>query len=444
MNIGITYAIFITMNIMYRFLELYNYVPLRKCGAAAGIGAIIGGVGAVTSGIGGLISSDDAVDTNVEENEKNRKFNAEEAQKQRDWASEEWQHQFNEQSQQWYEQQDYANQQSYDYWMKQQEYNSPVEQNRRLLQAGLNPAHIVGSTVYGSTGLSAAPVSVPNPSVPSGSAASVSTSNPVSAVDKASAFERAASGLTKIVDAIGSFSKNTAEADSTRAQLQPILDNWLLKNTNQELLNSYQEMYNIFFDKKAPKELKLLGEKINNVIADTIVKQVSGELVEEQTITEQFKQILMDKDIRLRGEQYLQAVAITHNIETQLKLQNRLFEEQAKTEKSKQAENYASAEDSHERAVTEREFRPVRESILKIQKDLDERTVDYKVRDWWQKTQFNEQRIFLDAIRLRDMSAYNAFQRVILGHGSEKDKKTVIDLIRGLSDADKLSGAIPY
>ena len=54
MNIGITYAIFITMNIMYRFLELYNYVPLRKCGAAAGIGAIIGGVGAVTSGQGSI------------------------------------------------------------------------------------------------------------------------------------------------------------------------------------------------------------------------------------------------------------------------------------------------------------------------------------------------------------------------------------------------------
>ena len=429
---------------MYKYLDFCDFIPLFKCGAAAGIGAIIGGVGAVTSGIGGMISSDDAVDTNVEENEKNRKFNAEEAQKQRDWASEEWQRQFEQQSAQWYEQQDYANQQSYDYWMKQQQYNAPSEQVSRLLQAGLNPAHVVGSSVYGSTGLSAAPVSVPNPSVPSGSAASVSTSNPVSAVDKASAFERAASGLTKIVDAIGSFSKNTAEAESTRAQLQPILDNWLLKNTNQELLNSYQEMYNIFFSEKSPKELKLLGEKINNVIADTIVKQATGELIEEETITEQFRQILMDKDIRLRGEQYLQAVAVTSNIEMQLKLQNRLYVEQAKTERSKQASNYAVAEETHERAVTEREFRPVRESILKIQKDLDERTVEYKVRDWWQKTQFNEQRIFLDAIRLRDMSAYNAFQRVILGHGSDKDKQTVIDLIRGLSDADELSGAIPY
>ena len=428
---------------MYKYLDFDYHRPL-KCGAALGVGAVLGGVGSIVSGIESASAADDAMSVNIAENEKNRKFNAEEAQKQRDWATEEWQRQFEQQSAQWYEQQDYANQQSYDYWMKQQQYNTPSEQVSRLLQAGLNPAHVVGSTVYGSTGLSAAPVSVPNPSVPSGSAASVSTSNPVAAVDKASAFERAASGLTKIVDAIGSFSKNTAEAESTRAQLQPILDNWLLKNTNQELLNSYQEMYNVFFDKKSPKELKLLGEKINNVIADTIVKQATGELIEEETITEQFKQILMDKDIRLRGEQYLQAVAVTSNIETQLKLQNRLYAEQAKTEKSKQATNYATAEEAHERAVTEREFRPVRESILKIQKDLDERTVDYKVRDWWQKTQFNEQRIFLDAIRLRDMSAYNAFQRVILGHGSDKDKKTVIDLIRGLSDADKLSGAIPY
>ncbi len=355
---------------MYKYLEFNNYVPLRKCGAAAGIGAIIGGVGAVASGIGSVVSADDAVDTNIEENEKNRKFNAEEAQKQRDWASDEWQKQFDLQSQQWYEQQDYANQQSYDYWMQQQQYMSPVEQNRRLLAAGLNPAHVVGNSVYGSTGLSAAPVSVPNPSVPSGSSASVSTSNPVAAVDKASAFERAASGLTKIVDAIGSFSKNTAEADSTRAQLQPILDNWLLKNTNQELLNSYQEMYNVFFDNKAPKELKLLGEKINNVIADTIVKQASGELIEEETITEQFKQILTDKDIRLRGEQYLQAVAITANIEKQLKLQNNVLREQAKTEQSKQAENYANSFKLRAEGTTENQLRPLREKSLELSNDI--------------------------------------------------------------------------
>lgn len=414
---------------------------LRKLGADPISAAVSGGLGLIGNGLG-LIGTEDEIDTNVQENEKNRKFNAEEAEKQRAWSHDEWDYQFAKQTAEWYNQQDYSNSEAFDYWLKQQDYNSPVAQVKRMQIAGLNPAHVVGDTTFGSTGLSAAPTSVPNPSVPSGHAASIGLSNPASPGAKAQAFANMAKGISDVLNSVYGARRSAAETKKTEQTLDPIIRGLLLDNSNKQLVNTWQQLDNLEKEKGMPDRLKNLSSQGKLLIAQAMAATSSSELMNVQKELDDLRKGLVSKEIDIKGKELLVITAEADNIQTAIDLKNELLRQQSMTEQSKQASNYASAEESHSRAVTENDFRPIRKRIVELERDLDERTLDSKVRDWWQKTQFNEQRIFLDSIELKDKQAYNAFQRVILGHGNTKDKRLVLDLIKSLSDGEMLSSAV--
>lgn len=457
---------------MLKFDLIYPYRTLQKCGIdpLVGAGMVAGGTSLLT-GIMGMDSADSQMSAQLAEAEKNRQFNREESEKNRDWQAEqadiarnwqsgewtrqfdttnqEWQRRFALENAQWFKQQQYQQQLAYNYWTKQQAYNSPAQQIQRGIDAGINPAASLG-TAYGSTGLSAAPTSVSSPSVsppatpstpmPSGSPASIGNS-PVIGVSKADAFQKMASGFSDIISAITKGSKDAADTKTANAMRDSIVKAAAADVTNKQLLNEWQQLENGFQSQAIPKRLEKLGNEARNLLATAMLAQTEEELKQCQIVSEQFRQSILDKEDKYKAEDLIIISATAANIERAIKLKNDLLIEQANTEKSKQSANYASAEESHSRAVTENELRPIRKSITELERDLDERTLDYKVRDWWQKTQFNEQRIFLDAIELKDKQAYNAFQRVILGHGNGKDKRLVLDLIKSLSDGDILSNA---
>ena len=421
------------VSIMIYNVEKYT-VRSRKLGAAV-VGGALGLAGA---GLG-LIGTEDEIDTNISENDKNRKFNADEAEKQRAWSHDEWDYQFGKQIGEWYNQQDYSNAQAFDYWKQQQNYNTPAAQVARMQNAGLNPAHVIGDTTFGSTGLSAAPTAVPNPSVPAGHAASVGLSNPTSPGAKAQAFANMAKGISDVLNGVYGAKRSAAETEKTQRTLEPIIKGLLLDNSNKQLINVWQNFDNLEKEKGMPDRLANLSKQGKLLISQAMAATSSSELMNVQRELENLRKSLVSTETDIKGKELLVVTAEAQNIQTAIDLKNELLRQQANTEKSKQSANYASAEESHARAVSENEFRPIRKRMVELERDLDEKTLDFKVRDWWQKTQFNEQRIFLDAIELKDKQSANAFQRVILGHGDAKDKRLVLDLFKSLSGGDDLT-----
>lgn len=286
--------------------DINKYLNKKKCGpdllAAFALGgtSLVGGIG---SALIGSSASNQALTSNLEENQRNRDFNAEEAQKNRDWQSDQWQHQFDTMSSEWYrqygetvnqwynqqnflnqqwkQQQDYSNAQSYQYWLKQQQFNSPAAMVGRLNSAGLNAAAAINAQQFGGTGLSAAPTgsmsapvaspSVPSPSTPSGSAASVGLSNPVQASNSADAFKNIVSGISQMVSAFAGARKDNIEAVKAEKTLTTFINQSLADLQNKELLNEYQQLQNVFFSKSAPKQLQKLGEEINLITAKVLL-----------------------------------------------------------------------------------------------------------------------------------------------------------------------------
>ena len=310
----------------------------RKLGAA-----IIGGALGLAGGALGLIGNEREINTNLSENDKNRKFNAEEAEKQRAWSHDEWDYQFGKQTGEWYNQQDYSNEQAFDYWMQQQDYNSPSAQISRLQKTGLNPAHVVGDTTFGSTGLSAAPTSVPNPSVPSAHAASVGLSNPVSVGAKAQAFASMAKGISDVINSVYGSKRTAAETEKTQRTLDPIIQGLLLDNTNKQLINVWQELDNLEKDKGMPDRLANLSKQGKLLISQAMAATSSSDLMNVQKELESLRKSLVSTETNIKGKELLIVSAEAENIQTAINLKNELLRQQANTEKSKQSANYASS-----------------------------------------------------------------------------------------------------
>ena len=78
------------------------------------------------------------------------------------------------------------------------------------------------------------------------------------------------------------------------------------------------------FSKSAPKQLQKLGEEINEITARVLLTNEQTDLVQNQSITEGFKQALLGAQKDLTREQFMQAVIFTSQYERQLILENEL------------------------------------------------------------------------------------------------------------------------
>ena len=359
---------------MLKFDLIYSYRPLQKCGIAAGVGAAM--VAGGSSLLGGILASDSAdsqMDANIREAEKNRQFNREQAEINRNWQAEqadiarnwqsdewtrqfgstnqEWQRRFAQESAQWYKQQQYQQNLAYNYWMKQQVYNSPAQQIQRGIEAGINPAASLGSA-YGSTGLSAAPTSVASPavsapvtpstSIPSGDSASIGNTANV-AVSKADAFSKMASGFSDIISAITKGSKDVADAKTANALRDSIVKAAAEDVINKQLLNEWQQLDNGFQSKAIPMRLEKLANEARHLLAAATLAKTEEELMQCKIVSEQFRQSILDKEDKYKAQDLIIITATASNIDRAIQLKNDLMKEQAKTERARQSESFASA-----------------------------------------------------------------------------------------------------
>ena len=384
--------------------DINKYLFRRKQGAALGAG--LGALGLIGSSMFGAMASDNATQANEEQAEKSRQFNHDEAELARNWQFDTWNYQydrqmlgwfkqFNAQNNQWYNQQnflnnqwrsqqDYSNQQAYQYWLKQQQYNSPSEMVGRLNSAGLNAAAAINAQQFGSTGLSAAPVgaqvapvsspSSVSPSMPSASPASIGTVNPAQASNGASAFANIVGGVSDLVKSFAGARKDNIEAVKAEKTLSTYISQKLADLKNSELLNQWQDMQNVFFHEKAPKELKKLGEEINVLSAKVLLMSSEQDLIDNQSITEGFKQALMGVQKNLTNEQFMQAVIFTSQYEQRLLAELDLKREEILTQKSAQSRNFAESFKLRAEGKTEEDLRSLRHDSLELSNDIAKAT----------------------------------------------------------------------
>lgn len=116
---------------------------------------------------------------NAEQNELNREFNSQEAAKQRDFEAQQAELANKFSSDEALKAFQRSSKFAVDMWNKENEYNSPNQQLKRLTDAGFNPNIFGGDNTAGSVGSVAS--SVPSASMPHGSSASAPSSIPMSA-----------------------------------------------------------------------------------------------------------------------------------------------------------------------------------------------------------------------------------------------------------------------
>lgn len=334
------------------------FVPSKCCGIEASIGAalITGGAGIVS----GLMTND----SNADMNDANLRFSAQQADLQRRFQKDEWTRQFQLQRDEWYKQLNAQSDQQWLNFMRQANYNSPVEQSKRLAQAGLNPSALLGG--QGSSGLVSAATgninAAPSPSVPSGGAVSGAAASAPSMIPMKNPLD---GSLT----AIGSFIRDIAEADKNNKTVQPFVELLGQQVISQKLQNEWQIFENEILDKtkdvqvrQAFRNLKLTGVEIS------LKRALTGEADSSALLKDAEKALTLAKKQCTDKEYESLSFAVEHLLETWT-TQQELFKSQTLSNKASASASYASAAYTGALTQTENEFREFRKDNLKLVND---------------------------------------------------------------------------
>lgn len=379
----------------YKFLDRANEPNKFGIETAILISGLAAAGATTAAGISAASASNNALSENLEENERNRKFNSEEAEKARKWQSSQWQNQYNQQKEEWYNQMNemteqykqqtlFGNEEAFNQWMKQQEYNSPANMVSRLQAAGLNPSAAINAQQFGSTGLAAAPTSVGSPSVPSPSvalpaSASVGLNNPAQASNSATAFGSVAEGLAKMIQSVGTFTKDSSEAGEIQTLLSAKFKKLLNDLDLQELDKSIKGIDLFIKSNSKDAQIQLFNQELQKKLSEIAVNWQNASYFAEKSASERLNQVVLDMAGKVKFEEFLQAQALTQRIGEIVDNRVNLGKEEIKTEKSKQSANYASASESKSHAalydaqkLTEDLFRAPKKYALHLANALDE------------------------------------------------------------------------
>ena len=288
-----------------------RYCPLRKCGLETGTAiALSGGLGLAGSLLGSAANSASAsenLEAQREENQKNREFNAHQAELARQYSTSEREAQQQYQSQEWQRQ-----------FEAQNAYNTPAAQSQRLKSAGINPAvYFTGSQVAqgGNTSVSA-------PSTPSMPQAQYTGG--LSPVAFPSQIPNMMSSAAQVLQALGSYEKNTSEASSTRQLIEPTIQKMLSEIGLNDVMQKYQSLMVKMEEARVPYYVRNAAAEYADKAASVFLKVKQGEKIdwEKELIDSQKK---LNKALEsMHGEQAAmfkaQALQITTSLPYQLAL----------------------------------------------------------------------------------------------------------------------------
>ena len=288
-----------------------RFYPLRKQGLETGTAiALSGGLGLAGSLLGSAANSASAsenLEAQREENQKNREFNAQQAELARQYSTREREAQQQYQSQEWQRQ-----------FEAQNAYNTPAAQSQRLKSAGINPAvYFTGSQVAqgGNTSVSA-------PSTPSMPQAQYSGG--LSPVAFPSQIPNMMSSAAQVLQALGSYEKNTSEASSTRQLIEPTIQKMLSEIGLNDVMQKYQSLMVKMEQARVPYYVRNAAAEYADKAASVFLKVKQGEKIdwEKELIDSQKK---LNKALEsMHGEQAAmfkaQALQITTSLPYQLAL----------------------------------------------------------------------------------------------------------------------------
>lgn len=334
------------------------FVPNKCCGIEATLGA------ALVTGGAGIVSGLMTNEANSDLNSSNLRFSAEQADIQRKFQKDEWTRQFQLQRDEWYKQLNAQSDQQWLNFMRQAEYNSPVEQSKRLAKAGLNPSALLGG--QGSSGLVSAATgninAAPSPSVPSGGSVS-------GAVASAPSMIPLKNPLDGSLTAIGSFVRDIAEADKNNKTIEPFVALLGQQVIGQKLQNEWQTFENDILDKtkdvqvrQAFRNLKLTGVEIS------LKQALTGDADSSRLLKDAEKALTLAKKNCTDKEYEQLSFAVTHLLETWT-TQQELFKSQTLSNRASASASYASAAYTGALTTSENEFRKFRKDNLKLLND---------------------------------------------------------------------------
>lgn len=283
----------------------------RKQGIETGTAiALSSGLGLAGSLIGSAANSASAsenLEAQREENQKNREFNAQQAELARQYATREREAQQQYQSQEWQRQ-----------FEAQNAYNTPAAQSQRLKSAGITPAvYFTGSQVAqgGNTSVSA-------PSTPG--MPSASYTGGLSPVAFPSQIPNMMSSAAQVLQALGSYEKNTSEASSTRQLIEPTIQKMLSEIGLNDVMQKYQSLMVKMEEARVPYYVRNAAAEYADKAASVFLKVKQGEKIdwEKELIDSQKK---LNKALEsMHGEQAAmfkaQALQITTSLPYQLAL----------------------------------------------------------------------------------------------------------------------------
>lgn len=331
------------------------FIPDKCFGIEATVGA------ALASGAAGIVSGVMTNETNKDLNSANLRFSAQQAELQRRFQKDEWTRQFQLQRDEWYKQLNAQSDQQWLNFMRQAEYNSPVEQSKRLAQAGLNPSALLGG--QGSSGLVSAATgninAAPSPSVPSGGSVSGASASAPSMIPMKNPLD---GSLT----AIGSFVRDIAEADKTNKTIEPFVQLMGQQVISQKLQNEWQTFENEILNRTKDVQVRQAFRNLKLTAVEIGLKQaLTGEADSSAALKEAEKALTIAKE-KCSGKEYEQlCFGVEHLLETWT-TQQELFKSQTLSNKASASASYASAQYTGALTQTENEFREFRKDNLKL------------------------------------------------------------------------------
>lgn len=280
-------------------------------GAEIGVGALLAasGVSALGNIAGSAISANGAQGANSQA----MAFNAQQAQLNREWQEKMYKQQLGDQEAMY------------------NKYQSPEAIAKALQKIGVNAA---GAFSGGNSGFSGSLPSVPG--VPSGSQAAIgSLENPYASYSQAA--KGVAGDAVNVLNAI--TDKKLKDAQAIKA----------LQETNnlkvQEDILKWTDMINNTVGSQKAKE------ELNSIIVQTGLYAAQGKLTKAQELVAETIQKLNNKEFEIKSEELSQLTLRGLFLEQSLKSGLDLQKEEIKTEQSKQAANYASADESKTRKL---------------------------------------------------------------------------------------------
>lgn len=353
-------------------------LPCRKCGAAlaspllaAGASAA-GGIGA--SMIQGSYSSanvDKQLAAQSQENAINRDWQTSEAEKNRSFQSS----MVNQQNQ--FQQGLQAQQQRYNLqsMAKQAHYDSPVYQRQQLENAGLNPQVYFGqqSSFGGSSAVAGGSPSAS--SAPSGSMpGSVAGLSPVG-------YQPPNLNIGQIVKDFADARKTMSETQSIDLMRDPLYKEVVSRVKNQDLVNEFQELNNYVFSRIKDTKVQRAFVDLSKSMAELTLNEDQHKLNELEA---GYKQALTRLQDSLSSLHSSEAMLVGLKIKTF----DQAFQSEMATAQSQRAANYASAEESRQRARYQRFDNDMRDRFsVEL---VDNYLQDLKAKNYISIAQYNE------------------------------------------------------